>query len=67
VCMAVNQMFDNDIRIRIAGEGLGFVYSVWHAGELITTAEVRAAGDLVCDTPEREVAPGYYGGSEAMD
>ena len=55
-------MFDHDIRIRIAGEGLAFVYSIWRAGELITTAEVSAA-----DTPEYEVAPGYYGGSEVMD
>ena len=60
-------MYDNEVRIRIAGEGLAFVYSIWRAGELIATAEVPAAGDPVCGTPDCEVAPGYYGGSEVMD
>ena len=60
-------MFDNDIRIRIAGGGLAFVYSIWRAGELIRSAEVPAAGDPVWETPEGEVAAGYYGGSDVMD
>jgi len=60
-------MFDHDIRIRIAGEGLAFVYSIWRAGELIATAEIPAAGELIGEIPEYEVAPGYYSGSEVMD
>jgi len=60
-------MFDHDIRIRIAGEGFAFVYSIWRAGELITTAEIPALGELVGEIPEFEVAPGFYGGSEVMD
>jgi len=60
-------MFDHDIRIRIAGEGFAFVYSIWRAGELITSAEIPAAGELVCEIPGYEIAPGYYGGSEVMD
>jgi len=59
-------MVEHDVRIRISGEGLAFVYSVWRAGELIATAEVPA-GDPVRETPDCEVAPGYYGGSEVMD
>ena len=58
--------FDHEIRIRIPDEGLAFVYSIWRAGELISAGEVRA-GDPIRETIEADVAPGYYGGSEAMD
>src|SRR4051794_11420614 len=46
ICVGRKQMFDHDIRIRIAGEGFAFVYSIWRAGELITTAEIPALGEL---------------------
>jgi len=65
--MGDKPMSDHEIRIRIAGEGLAFVYSIWRAGELVSTAEVRAGGAPVRETVESEVAPGYYGGSEVMD
>src|SRR5580765_2381310 len=67
ICIGGKPMFNHEIRIRIAGEGLAFVYSIWRAGELISTAEVAAAGDPVQETLESEIAPGYYGGSEVMD
>ena len=60
-------MLNHEIRIRIAGEGLAFVYSIWRAGELVSTAEVPTGGDPFLEAMESEVAPGYYGGSEVMD
>jgi hypothetical protein len=60
-------MLEHEIRIRIAGEGLGFVYSIWRAGKLIETAEVPPVGEPLCEAAAYEVDPGYYGGSVAMD
>ena len=57
-------MSEHEVRIRIADEGLAFVYSIYRAGELVETAEVLAGGDPICDP----VVPGhYYGGSQVMD
>jgi hypothetical protein len=49
-------MVEDGIYIRLA-EG-AFTYSVLCGGSLIETGRVET---------EEEVAPGYYGGSEAMD
>ncbi len=56
-------MFEDEIRIRLADEGLAFIYSVMQGGVLIETALVNP----VEDAGEDVVAPGYYGGSEVMD
>jgi hypothetical protein len=60
-------MSENEIRIRIAEEGLTFVYSIWRSGKLMESAEVRPLGAPVAEGPEVEVLAGYYGGSEVMD
>jgi hypothetical protein len=60
-------MFDTDIRIRIADEGLAFVYSIFRAGEVVSAAEVRPFGAPLAQLPDTEVVPGYYGGSDVMD
>ena len=56
-------MLEHEVRIRIAGEGLAFVYSIYRAGELVETAEVLAGGDPIADP----VPDHYYGGSRVMD
>ena len=60
-------MLEHEIRIRIADEGLAFVYSIYRGGELMETAEVQPAGELLSVNAGAEIAPGYYGGSEVMD
>jgi len=56
-------MLEHEVRIRIAGEGLAFVYSIYRAGELVETAEVLAGVDPIADP----VPDQYYGGSQVMD
>ena len=51
-------MSDTQIYIRIASEGMAFVYTIQNSGKLIASGTVDV---------EETVAPGYYGGSEAMD
>jgi hypothetical protein len=51
-------MLDADIYIHISQDGLAFYYTVRNSDRLIDSGRV--------DTQET-VAPGYYGGSEAMD
>jgi hypothetical protein len=52
-------MFADQVHIRIAEQGLAFVYSVRRDGREIETGVIFAE--------EEEIAPGFYGGSEAMD
>ncbi len=56
-------MFENEIRIRLAEEGLAFIYSIVQGGMLIETGVVNP----IEEESEDVVAPGYYGGSQAMD
>ena len=60
-------MTETDIRIRIADEGITFIYSVYRAGEVLETAEVHPLGAPLALAREVEVVPAYYGGSEVMD
>ena len=56
-------MFGDEICIRLAEEGLAFIYSVVRAGTVIDTAVVQP----VREEEEELALPGYYGGSQAMD
>jgi hypothetical protein len=56
VHLASAYMIEDGIYIRLAAGA--FTYSILHGGRLIDTGTVET---------EEEVAPGYYGGSEAMD
>jgi hypothetical protein len=51
-------MIDDGIYIRIAAGNAAFTYSVLRGGRLAETGTVET---------EEEMAPDYYGGSEAMD
>jgi len=51
-------MMEDGIYIRITTYGAAFTYKVLRGGRLVETGTVEA---------DEEVAPGYYGGSEAMD
>jgi len=51
-------MVEDGIYIRITTYASAFTYSVLRGGRLVETGTVET---------DEEVAPGYYGGSEAMD
>ncbi len=55
-------MAGKEIRIRLAEEEQGFVYSILRDGVLLETAVVRLA-----EEQDEEIVNGYYGGSQAMD
>jgi hypothetical protein len=52
-------MLDYEITIRLSSGRDAFVYTIGREGRSWESGEVDAA--------EEVVAPGYYGGSEAMD
>jgi len=51
-------MIEDGIYIRITTCGRSFTYRVLRGGRVVETGTIEA---------DEEVAPGYYGGSEAMD
>ena len=60
-------MSDHDIYVRLTPDGMAFVYSIRLRDGLIESKHVSAPGAQPSESPETEITPGYYGGSEVMD
>jgi len=56
-------VLEDEIHIRLAEDGMAFIYSIVRAGASIETAVVRP----IEEEGEGFAAPGYWGGSQVMD